>query len=545
MFYRPAGNPPFLVLFIIMIFLPFLFSCGGGVTTAPQGAEKWEVIIIGAGGGGLSAGATLARAGVKPLVLEQHNKAGGYMTNFHRGGYRFEVSLHMMDGLDEGGLTSSLFRELGIYDRVKLLKFDPLYRAVFPDITLDVPADVNAYIKLLQEKFPKEAAGIAALFDKLFAIGKDIEELSRLMNAPLHIKIIKFPLVPILQWDFISNMFTTIDDFVKGYISDTKATAVILQLGNFMGVPPSQSPAVLTAAMLESYHHYGVFHFEGGSQAVSNALAGVIRENGGEVRLNTRVRKILVEDGAACGVETVDGKKIYSNYVISNADGYHTYVDLVGEENLDKDYVEYVKGLKPGVSVLTVYLGTNMDLSKTQFKNVGEIFYSPSYNIETGWENIIKMNIEQMDLVIAFMSNTDPTCAPGGKSTIIITTGGNYEWNERWQTGKGHAEYEKVKMMMADRAIASAERLIPGLKKSIEIVEVGTPITMEKYTLNYKGSIIGWAPTPDQSLLNRMKQAGPIKRLYLAGAWTFPCGGQSAVLGSGNTAARMVLKEIK
>jgi prolycopene isomerase len=157
----------------------------------------------------------------------------------------------------------------------------------------------------------------------------------------------------------------------------------------------------------------------------------------------------------------------------------------------------------------------------------------------------MKMNVEQMDMVIAFMSNTDPTCAPKGKSTIIFTLGGNYEWNERWQISKGHAEYKKVKQMMAGRVIAAAEKLIPGLKKSIEIIEVGTPITMERFTLNYKGSIIGWAPTPEQSLLYRMKQSGPIDRLYLAGAWTFPCGGQSAVLGSGNTAAKMVLKEMQ
>jgi prolycopene isomerase len=529
-----------------MISVPLFFTCGNDrVITIPQGAEKWDVVIIGAGGGGLSAGATLARAGVKPLVLEQYSKAGGYMTAFQRDGFRFEVSLHMMDGLDEGGLTNNLFKELGILDRIKLIKFDPLYRAVFPDITIDVPADVNAYIKLLQQKFPNEAEGIAALFDKFFAIGKDIGELSRLMNAPLYAQILKFPLVPMLQWDLISNLFTTIDDFVRDYIKDPKATAVILQLGNFMGVPPSQSPAVLTAAMLESYHHFGVYHFEGGSQAVSNALADVIRENGGEVRLNTRVKKILVNDGAAFGVETAGGKKIYSDYVISNADGYHTYIDLVGEENLDKDYIEYVKGLKPGVSVLTVYLGCKMDLARTTLKNVGEIFYSPSYNIESGWENIMKMNIDMMDLVVAFMSNTDPTCAPKGKSTIIITAGGNYEWNERWQTAKGREEYERVKKMIADRVIAAVEKMIPGLKKSIEVIEIGTPITMEKYTLNYRGSIIGWAPTPDQSLLNRMKQSGPIENLYLAGAWTFPCGGQSAVLGSGNTAARMILKELR
>ena len=79
----------------------------------------------------------------------------------------------------------------------------------------------------------------------------------------------------------------------------------------------------------------------------------------------------------------------------------------------------------------------------------------------------------------------------------------------------------------------------------IEEMEIGTPLTMERYTLNYKGSIIGWAPTLEQSMLNRMKQEGPIENLLLAGAWTFPGGGQSACLMSGNAAAKTILKRLQ
>ena len=93
--------------------------------------------------------------------------------------------------------------------------------------------------------------------------------------------------------------------------------------------------------------------------------------------------------------------------------------------------------------------------------------------------------------------------------------------------------------------IRVAEGMIPGLRGAIEEIEIASPLTNERYTSNYKGSIIGWAPTREQSMLKRMKQKGPIHNLYLAGAWTFPCGGQSACLMSGNLAAREILKRIR
>ena len=92
--------------------------------------------------------------------------------------------------------------------------------------------------------------------------------------------------------------------------------------------------------------------------------------------------------------------------------------------------------------------------------------------------------------------------------------------------------------------VKRAEEYLPDLSKHIEEFEVGSPRTMYHYTLNPKGSIIGWANTPDQSMLKRLEQKTPIDNLFLAGAWTFPAGGQSAVIMSGMFAAKMAMKEL-
>ena len=298
--------------------------------------------------------------------------------------------------------------------------------------------------------------------------------------------------------------------------------------------------------MWGSYHNQGAYHFEGGSQAVSNALAQVIQENGGEVRLNTLVEEILIEDGKAVGVRIENGREIHADYVVSNANGYDTYIKLVGEENLKSKYVDYIKDLEPGTSITQVYLGLDLDLEKIGLGEIGEIFYSPTNaDAEKSWKNMMAMDIEESRIALALYSNTDPTCAPPGKSVIVLTFLTPYDWENRWRIDEGKGAYNALKEEVGNRMINVAEGVIPGLRDSIEVMEVGTPLTMERYTLNYKGAFMGWAPTPEQSMLKRMKQKSPIDHLYLAGAWTFPMGGQSACLGSGQAAAQMILDKIR
>ena len=511
----------------------------------PPGQEKWEVVIIGAGGGGLSAGATLTRSGVKTLVIEQHDKPGGYMTNFERDDYRFEVSLHMMEALDEDGMTRALFKKLGIMDRVKPIRFDPLYRTIHPGLVIDVPDDIDEYLAILKAEFPHESEGITQLFQTFFDISDDLKKLVPLAEQFFLLRWLKYPLIPLLYRDFWNNRNATVTDLVDRHLSDPRAKSVILQLSTFIGLPPDRSPGILTAAMMDVYHNNGVYHIEGGSQAISNALAAIIREEGGEIRLNTRVEKILIRDGRAVGVRVKSGQEIYADYIISNANGYSTYLELVGEEHLEPSYVEYVKSLEPGPSVTAVFLGLDLDMKEIGLGDIGEIFYNPSYDFSGSWKNISTMDIEKMIMVISLLSNTDPTSAPPGKSTVIITTAGAYDWENRWRIDEGYEAYKKLKEEVGDRIIKMIEPIIPGLRDSIEVMEIATPLTFERYTSNYKGSIVGWVPTSEQNLLKRMKQKGPVDRLYLAGAWTFPGGGQSAVLMSGNMAANMILDEIR
>jgi all-trans-retinol 13,14-reductase len=515
-----------------------------GPAGAGADAGKYDVVVIGAGGGGLAAAAKLAQNGMKVLVLEQHLKVGGYMTNFERGDYTFEVSLHAIDGLDpQTGMNVPTFTDLGILNRIKPVKLDPMYRSVFPDFTINVPADVDQYEAMLKSMYPQEAKGIAGLFRELGRINDGMGAMLALSGGRSGeaMKIMgKDPLAVSTVMAYWSKPLSALQG---KFIHDPKLVAVFSQLAGFAGASPDDVPAIFFAMLWNSYHRGGYYYFEGGSQSISDALAAVIRDNGGTIMLSTLATRIIVEDGRAVGVVTKDGQEFRCKYVVSNANAPDTLFKLVGKDLLPADYVKRVEGLKVGLSCFQVYMGVDKDYSEYFPGGAHEIFVNMSYDQAASFAMYKKGDPDNSSFAILNYSMVDPKAAPKGKNVIVITAILPYDWQDNWHEKDNYAKYTQLKndtgMIFAKRA----EKFLPELTKHIEEFEVGSPRTMEHFTLNPGGTIFGWDNTRDQSLLKRLPQKTPIKNLYLAGAWTFPGGGQSAVITSGVMAAQTILKQ--
>jgi len=510
-----------------------------------SGAAVYDVVVIGAGGGGLGAAAALARNGKKVLVLEQHSKVGGYMTNFQRGPYSFEVSLHAMDGLDPGGFTDTTFKALGIRDKVKPVKLDPMYRTIYPDLIMDVPADVAAYRSLLKKQFPSEARGIDRLFKTMAKINKGMNALTGALSED---KAPSLKVVFLKPWTFypvLKYWNKTLDEMVNDFVKDEKLIAIFTQLSGFAGNEPEKVSAMFFAMMWDSYHFSGYYYFVGGSQSVSDALAEVITENGGEIKLSTLAVKIVIEDGKAVAVRTRDGAEYKCRYVVSNANAPDTFFKMVGREYLPADYVKKIESLKIGMSVYVVYLGVDYDYRDQFPKGAHELMITETYNQHQNFEYYNQGVPEKISFAIADYSLVDPTAAPPGKNVICLTSILPYDWKDGWHEQESYAKYRALKEESAMVLIKRAEKYLPGLSRHIEVMEVGSPRTMEHFTLNPRGTIFGWDNVPEQSLLKRLKQDTPIPNLFLAGAWTFPGGGQSAVISSGLSAAQKILAKDK
>lgn len=217
--------------------------------------------------------------------------------------------------------------------------------------------------------------------------------------------------------------------------------------------------------------------------------------------------KILVEGGEVKGVKV--GDKIFrSSVVVANANAKTSFLELVGEGNLDREFVEYIKSLKMSPSAFIVFLAVDMDLS--------------------GYPTLIKDLDEGVDIVIN--SNADPSLAPVGKASVTILTGADYHDFPERET----EDYSKKKRKMAEMLIKKAEKVILGLGDHIIVQDAATPRTFERYTSMPEGTIYSF----DQSIgVKRPYFKTPIKGLYLAGASTFPGGGVEAVVISGTICA--------
>lgn len=495
--------------------------------------DAFDAVVIGAGLGGLSCAAAFARQNFKVLVLEQHTKAGGYATTFKRpGGFVFDVSLHATTADERDGLHNLIpgFPEI---KGVEFVSTPHLYRIIYPDFDLNVPArDLPGYIRLLSEKFPAEREGIAGLFEDMTGL---VSDLNRYSQAAGKVDMSRFP----TEFPYLLKCFnSTWGALVDGRIKDPKLKAVVSGLWGYYGLPPSKLASIYYALPTIGYLQTGGWYPRGKSQALSDALVKFIIGHGGQVLTGKKVDQVLVQDHAAQGVRTSDGKEYRARAVVSNSNAYDTMHSMVaGEAEFLKDYLGRMDTFTASLSTFIIFLGLRKDMVRERGLKDYEIFYETGYDPEASYRAALEGRVEDEGFGLTLYDNIYPGYSPAGKNILTIM---NLQGYGPWQgfeqdyfQGRKEA-YRAEKNRMADILIEKAEKaLLPGLRRAIEVKEVGTPLTNARYTLNHRGAIYGWDQTLDNSEPRRLPHHTPIKNLWLAGAWTRPGGGYSAVLGSG------------
>lgn len=477
----------------------------------PKGEHEYDVIIVGSGIGGLTCGALLSKRGYKVLVLEQHYQAGGYCSSFKRGGFTFNTGVENVSGLWERGPITHLLRELGL--RREDLFVRNRMRYIFKGRIIDA-SRMEDLIRALSEMFPREKDRIHAFFEEARKAYEECYMDTETYGVPLPAELIvkvfgrkKLLNYPMEHPHFYNWMNKTYKQKLDEYFEDTDLKEALCALLGYIGTRPEETPASAALTAVVSYYIHGGYFPRGGAQRFSNTLKGYIESHGGRILLKRRVDRILVEKGKVKGVKA--GGKIYrSLVVVANANAKTTFLELVGEENLDRRFVEYIKALEMSPSCFMVSLGVDMDLS--EYPTIIE-------NLDEGYSIVIN-------------SNADPDLAPKGKASVTILTGANYyDFPER-----GTEAYVEKKRKLTETLIRKAEKAIPGLAKHIIVQDAATPRTFERYTSMPEGAIYSF----NQSInVRRPYFKTPIKGLYLASASTFPGGGIEAVVISGTICA--------
>lgn len=499
---------------------------------APSDPDHFDAVIIGAGLGGLSCAAAFARQGFRPLVLEQHNKPGGYATTFKRpGGFEFDVSLHATTVGERNGVHNLIpgFPEI---NDVEFVSHPSLCRVIYPDYDLRVPnQDVPAYVSWLKKNFPNEPAGIDALFADMKGV---TEEVHRLSASKSPIDESRFS----ADYPVLAKFSTaTWGQIVDSRLKDPKLKAIVSSQWGYYGLPPSKLASIYYGLPYYSYLSQGGFYPKGRSQKISNAMVTFIEGHGGQVLINTRVESVLLNGGAAYGVRTVDGHEYKGRVVVCNANMYDLFHKLLEPNTVPVDYIKRMDHFSVSLSTFQIFLGLQRDLVHEAGIPDSEISYIPGYDMEAAYQQARSGDFSSPHFSAMLYDNVYPGYSPAGKNTVNLLCLQGYEhwkpYEADYRAGNKTA-YRLEKNRMADSVIALAEeKLLPGLSKAIEVKEIGTPLTNVRYTSNYLGAIYGWDQTLDNSMPKRIGHATPITNLYVSGAWTTPGGGYAGVIPSG------------
>ena len=507
--------------------------------------EKFDIVIIGAGLGGLSSAAYLAKAGKKVLVLEHHAVPGGYAHEFRRGKYRFEVALHALDGAAPGGWAYPVLKDLGVLDRVHFHRMDPFYTVRFPNHEVTVPADMIEYEAELIRHFPAEKENIRTL------IGEMIETFFQVRRFGADGEIGQRPPIeqmPAVYPKMLSAMSQSWDEFMSQFTQNQQLKAVLSTLWGYYGLPPAQLNAATYIFPWVSYHLYGAYYPEGGSMAMSRAIEKTIKENSGEILYHQTVNKIEIQKGRAVAVETEKGLRVEADIFISNANSPDTLLKFVGRENLPQQYADQVESAAPSISNFVLYLGLDRNLKSEGWKH-HELFVSEGYDIDSDYQAALNGKFNLTALALTNYDQVDASCAPETGSVLSIFSLADWKTDNVWGTGGNlekyskNPQYNELKEAAAEMILDRAEKIIPGLRASIKYKEIATPITNWRYSRNVGGAIYGTEQTVENMYSGRLQSKTPIENLFLTGAWTFG-GGMSAALMSGRETSRIVIGQM-
>jgi len=463
-----------------------------------------KIIIIGAGIGGLSTGCYAQMNGFDTQIFEMHNLPGGVCTAWKRKGYTFDGCIHHLAGCRPASNLYQLWRELGVFPHPIHYPEDLIAIESPEGKRMVVYADIDRFERHLLDLSPQDEEVILEITAAARRFAR-LNILDLLMAPPWQmLKVVPY-LGLIQKWgskklEDVASRFK--DPFLR------RAFAQIQY--DFPDIP-----AMIAQIFIAGVSTYDLGFPEGGALEFARKIEQRYLSLGGKIQYHSKVEKILVDSNGhsdrAIGIQLTDGSQYFADVIVSNADGFSTiYHMLEGRyttPTIEKYYQDFPKNQ---VMSLHVSLGINMDFSDQPHALV---LWLPE-SIEIAGEMVDRLDLE--------FYNFAPEMAPQGKSTLKVTCSSSYEY---WADLKSHGDdqYNADKNQIASLIINQLERRFPGLHQQVEVIDVATPLTTERFAGSFHG-YQAWA-IPAQSPMEALQGKGLSKTLpelenfHMVGQW--------------------------
>jgi phytoene dehydrogenase-like protein len=494
--------------------------------------KEKSIAIIGAGFAGLATGIYARLNGYKADIFEMHNIPGGLCTSWTRKGFTFDGCIHWLVGSSPDSGMHDIWEETGIAQGREFINLDEYLRIEDKSgRTLVFYTDTKRLEKHLLEFSPKDEKPIKEFIDGIRLCSKFntpskkdsflVRMKKQIGNVYLFIKNGK---------KFRYWMQVTSKNFASGFSDPTLREAF-----SQIWIPEFSMFFVLFTFAYLNDKNAG--YPLGGSKPMADALEKRFTELGGKIHYKSKVVKIITNGDVASGIRLENGTEYFADRIISAADGHSTIFNMLdGKYGNEKDKEPYDKWpIFP--PLIFISIGVNRKFNDVPSTISGLTFYLDDYT-EVADRTINSLTVH--------IYNHDPAMAPEGKTSLTIMLKTDYDyWKE---LGKNREKYDEKKDEVVRIVSNLLEKRFPGICSQIEVSDVATPLTFERFTGNWKGSFEGWLITPENAgvVMKPMEQTiNGLTNFYMCGQWVEPGGGLPTALLSAKRLMKKICREDK
>ncbi|MEO6230631.1 MAG: NAD(P)/FAD-dependent oxidoreductase [Ferruginibacter sp.] len=507
----------------------------------------YDIAIIGAGVGGLTAGALLSKAGFSVCILEKEPHVGGYLAGFRRKDFRFDTAIHWLNQCNSDGLVSRLFDVLGT-DHPNAVQQKRIRRYKGDTFDYLLTNNPDEWRDQLIQEFPNDQKGIEKFFKAAKRLGKSFKNYSTVFRSEETMtlleklankkRLIEFviPFIPFITYSGEKGLKKGLNKFFK----DEAIHRIF-----------SSEVELLSCLVPIGWAYYGDFQSppKGGGQVIPEWLEYVIQFYKNEIHCKCTVKQILLNNNTVKGVSFEhrgNDYEINCKYVIAANDVETLYEKMLPSSAIPQKMKNKLRKAEMYSSSVTISIALDCPTEALGFNE--ELVHIA--NEHASFDEHQSGDPLKSEISILAPSLRDKSMAPEGQGTLTLFMPAYMDFKDNWFTGKDaegnyirNEQYDRLKNEIADIIIARVEeKVAPGLRSHILFYDVATPVTHWRYTGNKNGTMMGAKPGKENMQNKIAHYQTPVKNLLLGGHWAELGGGVPIAVKAGANATLMVLK---